>query len=502
MIASLLLQYIALPSLVFSAALTKSILFEDSTIISFDEATQTPSVLRNASLLVTNDRIAAIFNSSSNVTIPPGTERIPAHNDIISPGFIDTHRHTWQTVHRTLGSNSTIIEYLFRYSSTALASQIFDADVMYYSQLTGLCEALNSGITSIVDNASGLFTEAIAKAAVNASIDSGMRTFMAYSIREGESWFPVKAQIELFRELGSEKRVRQSLVEMGLAYEGFDGGSTEVVQTVINLARESNISVFETHFVGGVLGTDNSPSRLAQLGFLNETFPIIFIHADGLTPADLTLLRNTNQYISLVPEFELHHGQDIYNPSLALDQASLSVGTHYSTSGDIVSQARIWLQTVRSWITTPRMREFKIPVNNPMSANQAFLLSTRSGGLALRRPDLGVIQVGAKADLAIFDGAAPGMLGWRDPVAALILHSNVGNVKHVLVDGVWKKRDGELLCGTESDLQGNFLKSTRKVQQFWEEMAPTVFEGANPITGAQYVQVDQVDVVRGPLNGY
>lgn len=142
------------------------------------------------------------------------------------------------------------------------------------------------------------------------------------------------------------------------------------------------------------MGTNNSPSRLLQLGILNSTYPIIFVHASGVTPIDAMYLRNTNQYISVAPEFELHHGNDQASSSLVQDQGSLSVGSHYSFSGDLVTQARIWLQSVRYRIYTRHLAGFKIPTNNPMSANQAFLLATRSGGQALRRPDLGVIRVG------------------------------------------------------------------------------------------------------------
>lgn len=268
-------------------------------------------------------------------------------------------------------------------------------------------------------------------------------------------------------------------------------------------SRTSNISVLETHFVGGPMGFENSPTRLSELGILNETFPIIFVHASGLTATDINLLRSTNQYIAMAPEFEMHHGTDNFNPSLVQDQASLSVGTHYSFSGDLVSQARIWLQTVRDRLLTRKLRDFRMPTNNPMSVNQAFLLATRSGGLALRRPDLGVIKVGAKADIAVFDGAAPGLLGWKDPVAAIILQSHVGTVKHVLVDGNWMKRHGQLLCASnQTDVQTRFLESARKVQQYWDETPMPVFEGQAPITGALYDTIDTLDVVRGPLNGY
>ena len=76
-----------------------------------------------------------------------------------------------------------------------------------------------------------------------------------------------------------------------------------------------------------------------------------------------------------------------------------------------------------------------------MSVNQAFLLATRNGGLALKRPDLGVIAPGAKADIVVFKGDSPNMIGWVDPVAAVILHSNVGDVEHVLVNGQFKKKE-------------------------------------------------------------
>ncbi|KAH9203541.1 metal-dependent hydrolase [Leptodontidium sp. 2 PMI_412] len=137
-----------------------------------------------------------------------------------------------------------------------------------------------------------------------------------------------------------------------------------------------------------------------------------------------------------------------------------------------------------------------------MSVNQAFLLATRSGGLALRRPDLGVIRVGAKADIVVYDGAAPGLLGWKNPVAAIILHSNLGNVKHVLVDGQWRKRDGELLCASnQTDVQSRFLQSARKMQTFWEGVPPTVLEGISPLGGMEFIALDDVDVVSGPGTG-
>jgi cytosine/adenosine deaminase-related metal-dependent hydrolase len=70
------------------------------------------------------------------------------------------------------------------------------------------------------------------------------------------------------------------------------------------------------------------------------------------------------------------------------------------------------------------------------------MLATRHGGLALRRPDLGIIAEGAKADLVVFSGNSFGLIGLADLVVVAILHSNVGDIQHVLVDGKSVKRDG------------------------------------------------------------
>ncbi|KAF4999877.1 hypothetical protein FDECE_11376 [Fusarium decemcellulare] len=484
--------------------LSRSILFEQGAVITFDEETQSTQVKRNHSVLIEDDRITAIFDSSrANVSIPPDTEVIYAGNDIISPGFVDTHRHVWQTAQRSIGGDSCLAEYLGRYSSFALAARVFTPDVMYYSELTGLCEALNAGVTSIVDNASGGFTEAVTDETLRATVDSGIRSFYAYPIRRGIEGFAFEDQLVHFQNLSGQFDEPGGLISLGLAYETFDIGNSTDIQELTNLARASNITFLQTHFVGGPMATENSPSIVSRLGLLNDSFPVLFVHGNSVTATDASLLRRFNHYISMAPEFEMHHGQDNFNPSLVQDQAALSVGTHYSFSGDMTTQARIWLQSVRLQHYQRAIRDHQYPANNPMSTNQAFHLATRAGGLALRRPDLGVIRVGAKADIIVFDGSAPGLLGWEDAVTAVILHSNIGHIKHVLVNGEWKKRDGQLYCAlNQTDFQAKFLQSARAVQSYWSSVEPIEFEGAAPGTEALYRKLEEVDVVRGSPNGY
>ena len=101
-----------------------------------------------------------------------------------------------------------------------------------------------------------------------------------------------------------------------------------------------------------------------------------------------------------------------------------------------------------------------------MTVEQGFLLATRQGGRALRRSDIGVLQVGAKADIVVINGDSPSMLGWSDPIAAVMLHANSSDIEHVLVEGQFRKRDFKLvnLKLSWSEVRDRFLQAARRIQ--------------------------------------
>ncbi len=234
---------------------------------------------------------------------------------------------------------------------------------------------------------------------------------------------------------------------------------------------------------------------------LEGTIPVVFAHASYITGTDAQILRQTNHYISIVIESEKHYGHGQPYGQLIQDQAALGIDTHSTFSTDLLTQARMWLQHVRFLFYDQVLDNWLVPRNNPMSVNQAFLMATRHGGLALRRSDLGVLAVGAKADLLVWSGDSPNMLGWTDPVAAVILHANVGDIETVLVDGKFRKRDGKLVDPTYPAVKQRFLASAKRIQRMWNEMPLPVLEGQF-LSGFDYGDTLTVDTLRGPGNGY
>lgn len=118
---------------------TSVLLSNASAIITFDAKTEALSVLRHSSVLVNGDRIDGLYEGAAPNSLPNDTDVVDCTGKIISPGFIDTHRHGWQTAFKTIGSNTSLAEYFLRYGEY-VANSYFTPEDVYIGQLAGLYE--------------------------------------------------------------------------------------------------------------------------------------------------------------------------------------------------------------------------------------------------------------------------------------------------------------------------------------------------------------------------
>ncbi|CAH0047557.1 unnamed protein product [Clonostachys solani] len=489
-------------------------LLSGGTIVAFDHETESLKVIRGGSILIDGDRIETVFEDASeaNASIPiidttletsdssRSVEVIDCTNKIITPGFIDTHRHGWQTVYKTMGSNTTLPDYLWRYSAV-VAQPLFTPDDLYISQLVGLYEAVAAGVTTTLDHAHHTWSSDAATAGLRATIDSGMRVFWAYAFQPVYENFPVQEQISQWKQLISQ--VAGTVTELAVAYDFWsdspfiDKATTDMVIDLLNEYKP----LLTTHHVEGPWLMGNSPQDLNKAGILSSSIPIVFSHSSFIDTAGANLLRATNKHISITPESEMHYGHTHPTSHLILDQASLGVDTHFTFSTDILTQARMYLQSVRYRLYQKTLDRWQVTANSPFSVNQAFLLATRNGGLALGRKDLGVIAPDAKADIVVWDGRSPALLGWADPIAAIILHASVGDIDHVLVNGEFKKRDKRLVVEGYDEAVDKFLEAAKRIQDALRKLPLPSQEGVF-FSGSPLGQTETLDVLRGDGNGY
>lgn len=79
-----------------------------------------------------------------------------------------------------------------------------------------------------------------------------------------------------------------------------------------------------------------------------------------------------------------------------------------------------------------------------MSAREALEIATLGGARVLGRDDLGSVEPGKRADLAIWDMTGIEAAGSWDPVAALVLCGPT-RVRHLVVEGRQVVRDGAMV---------------------------------------------------------
>ena len=79
-----------------------------------------------------------------------------------------------------------------------------------------------------------------------------------------------------------------------------------------------------------------------------------------------------------------------------------------------------------------------------MSAREVLEIATLGGARVLGRDDLGSVEPGKRADLAVWDMRGVEAAGSWDPVAALVL-SGPTRVRHLVVEGRQVVRDGQMV---------------------------------------------------------
>src|SRR5690606_8207283 len=79
------------------------------------------------------------------------------------------------------------------------------------------------------------------------------------------------------------------------------------------------------------------------------------------------------------------------------------------------------------------------------STAEVFMAATVGGATALKKPDIGRVAVGMKADFSLVDLSHPYMQPLREPLRSLIYSTSDRAVRDVYVDGQQVVSDGKVL---------------------------------------------------------
>lgn len=402
-------------------------------------------VLTSGDILIKDDKIVAV-----GVDLEAGdAEVIDMSGHIIAPGMVDTHRHTWQTIARAICADWSLADYF--YGIRVGLSPAYTPDDVYISNKLGALEALNAGVTTILDFSHCNNTPDHADSAVTGLLDAGIRAKFCYGFYESNPAAPPHFETHADR-LADFERIADKffskpdgLVTLGVALTELGFIPFSQTKSEIEAARARN-ALIATH-IAAVWSMPSGFAELEAAGLLGPDQ--VHIHCNTFSDDDWRALARSGAKVSIAVETELSMGmgRPVFDkcdefglkPTLSCDVVSLN-------SGDLITQARMGLAFKR-WADTEALNLAGQDVEKVTTTSlQALEWSTINGADAIGMADsLGSVSPGKQADLMIVGGPAISQHPQIDGAGTLLFQTTPSDVRHVLVAGEFVKRDGVLL---------------------------------------------------------
>jgi 5-methylthioadenosine/S-adenosylhomocysteine deaminase len=403
--------------------------------------------LPDADVLIEDDRIVAV-----GPELDVGdAEEIDATGTIVMPGFIDTHRHTWQAPWRNIASDWSLFHYLWGIH-TGL-SKFYRPEDTYAGNLLGTVEALDSGITTMLDWSHNLFSPDHADAAVTGLRESGARAIFAHG-GGAEQWGSLPGNTSPHPEDARRVRDRyfssdEGLVTMALAIRGPQFTTEEVALHDWGLARELDLPI-TVHVGDGELGRTRPIEWLAREGLLDDR--TTYVHCCTLADDELRMIADSGGTASVAADVEMQmgHGWPATGRLLKVGiRPSLSIDVCTSTGGHMFGLMRTALGTQRALDNAARDAAGGSLAGGErieLTCRDVIEFATIEGARACHLQDrTGSLSPGKQADLILIRADTLGMAPLNNAAGAVVYNAHPGLVDTVLVAGRVVKRGGRLL---------------------------------------------------------
>ena len=394
-----------------------------------------------ADVLIRSGAIARIAPDIGDVA---GAEAVDASGCIVIPGLVDSHRHLWHTVLRNLLADVPLSRF-FRAIGPLCAE--FTPDDLYVSTLLGAAECLNAGITTVLDWCHCAATPAHADEALRAIFKSGARAVFAYGAplcAAPGAPHPediIRVQRDYFAKSGS-------LVSLAMAARGPEMMSAEQNDAEFELARRLGIPI-SLHTGATPNATGASIAALHARG--QGGGDINYVHLNYTDGAVLDLIAKNGGTASITPYVETVMGAGAPPTEALLSRGvTTSLGTDTALWGasNLFTEMRMCLSAARIVEERAHVAAQSQFQKIAFRAERALSLATRESAAAIWLDRIvGSLTPGKRADLVLIDRRSLGALPVKTVSQArnaIVMGCEAGDVRSVMVDGAWVKRDGAL----------------------------------------------------------
>ncbi len=417
--------------------------------------------LSGVDLLVRGRQVAEIGEGIE----APGARVIDASTCLIIPGLVNTHHHLYQTLQRNIPAvqNAELFDWL---KTLYRVWQHLTPEAVHTGTLLGCGELLKTGCTTTLDQ-HYVFPQGINEDLIGLQVEAARQLGIRFhptrgSMSRGQSrgGLPPDSVVQDEETILRDCRdvidrhhdpAPLSMTRVAISPCSPFSVSRELLVETVRLAREKGVlchtHVAETkdeeEYCREVYG--QRPLELMEdVGWLGED--ISFAHGIHFTDQELNRLAETGTSIAHCPTSNMRLGSGV---ARVPQMMALGITIGLAVDGSASNDSSDMIGEMRNCLLMHRLTFGAAAI----TARDVLHLATRGGARLLGRPELGSLEVGRAADLAMIDMNRLEYTGaLSDPMAALIFSGIDHSVDLTMVNGRIVVQDGRLVNVDEEQL--------------------------------------------------
>jgi cytosine/adenosine deaminase-related metal-dependent hydrolase len=388
---------------------------------------------------------------------------------VVTPGLVNTHHHLYQTLTRARAQDADLFTWLKTLYPTWAR---IDDQMLYAAARAGIAELALGGCTTVFDHhyvfprgVSGLV-----EAEIRAAQELGVRIVASrgsMDLGESDGGLPPDNLVESIDDILADTERLAALADgdrVGIAVAPCSPFSvtTRLMEESAALARRLGLQL-HTHLAETVeehaycleLFGCTPVEYLERVGWLADD--VWCAHCVHLSDGDVRTFGDRGVGVAHCPTSNLRLGAGVA-PVRDLLDAGVRVGL--GVDGTASNERSDLFYDVKQALLVARGRGGP----GAMTAREALRLGTRGGAEVLRRGDIGSLEPGKRADLAIWRTDELTAGGAEDLVANLVL-SGPHRVDRLVVGGEDVVRGGSLVGASEQEIAREHRKEAKRLWQ-------------------------------------
>ncbi len=429
--------------------------------------------LAGADVHIEGNRIVRV---GKNLPVPEGARVIDASRHVVTPGFVNTHHHFYQTLTRNLPAvqNAKLFEWLVYLYEVWKG---IDEEAVYWSSRLALAELVKTGCTCTTDHhylyPRG-FSQDLPGIQFQAAADIGVRFAptrgsMSRSKKDGGLPPDSVVQDEDTILAQCEETIRKyhdpapdSMRRVALAPCSPFSVSEQLMKDSAVLARKHGARL-HTHLAETGDEDDycvkiykRRPLKVMEdCGFLGPD--VWYAHGIHFNDQELDVLARTGTGVAHCPSSNMRLASGICRVREMLDRG---VNVGLAVDGSASNDASDMLGEMRQALLLQRVRYGSAGITAP----EVYGIATEGGARILGWDRLGRIEEGWLADIALFDVQKMEYAGaLSDPAAALLFSGYDHGADYVFVNGKAAVVQGRLVGEDVEEIRDNANRIAAKL---------------------------------------